>query len=51
MSHTNLINDCYTSLGEEDAMNRVSTDGLFVAFFFLLVSPSGILILEVDRER
>ena len=30
---TNSINDCNTSLGE-DAMNRVSTNGLFVAFFF-----------------
>ncbi|WP_375469218.1 hypothetical protein [uncultured Nostoc sp.] len=32
-SNTNSINDCNTSLGE-DAMNRVSTNGLFVAFFF-----------------
>ncbi|MEH2276847.1 MAG: hypothetical protein V7K40_19180 [Nostoc sp.] len=31
--YTNSINDCNTSLGE-DAMNRVSTNGLFVAFFF-----------------
>ncbi|WP_143854135.1 hypothetical protein [Nostoc sp. 'Peltigera membranacea cyanobiont' 210A] len=27
------VNDCNTSLGK-DAMNRVSTNGLFVAFFF-----------------
>ncbi|WP_341529278.1 hypothetical protein [Nostoc sp. UHCC 0302] len=27
------MNDCNTSLGE-DAMNRVSTNGLFVTFFF-----------------
>ncbi|WP_257798184.1 hypothetical protein [Nostoc edaphicum] len=27
------MNDCNTSLGK-DAMNRVSTNGLFVAFFF-----------------
>ncbi|MBN3924398.1 hypothetical protein [Nostoc sp. NMS4] len=33
MSRTNSINDCNTSLGK-DAMNRVSTNGLFVAFFF-----------------
>ncbi|WP_375479265.1 hypothetical protein [uncultured Nostoc sp.] len=32
-SHTNSINDCNISLGK-DAMNRVSTNGLFVAFFF-----------------
>ncbi|WP_341525826.1 hypothetical protein WKK05_25065 [Nostoc sp. UHCC 0302] len=31
----NSINGCNTSLGE-DAMNRVSTNGLFVAFFFLI---------------
>ncbi len=31
--NTNSINDCNTSLGK-DAMNRVSTNGLFVAFFF-----------------
>ncbi|QFS46196.1 hypothetical protein GXM_03676 [Nostoc sphaeroides CCNUC1] len=33
MDNTNSINDCNTSLGK-DAMNRVSTNGLFVAFFF-----------------
>ncbi|MEH1893253.1 MAG: hypothetical protein V7K92_28875 [Nostoc sp.] len=33
LTYTNSINDCNTSLGE-DAMNRVSTNGLFVAFFF-----------------
>ncbi|MEH2181191.1 hypothetical protein [Nostoc sp.] len=32
-SYTNSINDCNTSLGK-DAMNRVSTNDLFVAFFF-----------------
>ncbi|MBN3879278.1 MULTISPECIES: hypothetical protein [unclassified Nostoc] len=32
-TYTNSINDCNTSLGK-DAMNRVSTNGLFVAFFF-----------------
>ncbi|WP_414755825.1 hypothetical protein [Anabaena sp. CCY 9910] len=39
--NTNSINDCKTSLGEdamnpldeEDAIHRVSTNGLFVAFF------------------
>ncbi|ODG98792.1 hypothetical protein A4S05_07355 [Nostoc sp. KVJ20] len=31
--NTNSINDCNTSLGK-DAMNRVSTNGLFLAFFF-----------------
>ena len=36
-TYTNSINDCNTSLGQ-DAMNRVSTGGLFVAFFF----PIGI---------
>ena len=33
ISYTNSINDCNTSLGE-DAMNRVSTNGLFVTYFF-----------------
>ncbi|MGJ5633958.1 hypothetical protein [Nostoc sp. CALU 1950] len=33
LTYTNSINDCNTSLGK-DAMNRVSTNGLFVAFFF-----------------
>ncbi len=32
-AYTNLINDCNTSLGK-DAIHRVSTNGLFVAFFF-----------------
>ncbi|MBW4431618.1 MAG: hypothetical protein KME28_07780 [Pelatocladus maniniholoensis HA4357-MV3] len=37
--NTNSINDCNTSLGKDaimgrDAINRVSTNGLFVAFFF-----------------
>ncbi|WP_141699724.1 hypothetical protein [Nostoc sp. KVJ20] len=31
--NTNSINDCNTSLGK-DAIHRVSTNGLFVAFFF-----------------
>ncbi|WP_341528875.1 hypothetical protein WKK05_06005 [Nostoc sp. UHCC 0302] len=31
--YTSLINDCNTSLGE-DAIHRVSTNGLFVTFFF-----------------
>jgi hypothetical protein len=31
--YTNSINDCNTSL-DEDAIHRVSTDGLFVTFFF-----------------
>ncbi|WP_335231939.1 hypothetical protein [Nostoc sp.] len=35
-SYTISIDDCNTSLGK-DAMNRVSTNGLFVAFFFKLV--------------
>ncbi|WP_069072100.1 hypothetical protein [Nostoc sp. KVJ20] len=35
-NNTHSINDCNTSLGK-DAMNRVSTNGLFVAFFFKLV--------------
>ncbi|WP_277884313.1 hypothetical protein [Nostoc parmelioides] len=30
LTYTNSINDCNTSLGE-DAINRVSTDGLFGA--------------------
>ncbi|OYD96315.1 hypothetical protein CDG76_05750 [Nostoc sp. 'Peltigera membranacea cyanobiont' 210A] len=30
-NHTSSINDCNTSLGK-DAMNRVSTNGLFVFF-------------------
>ncbi|MDZ8104151.1 MAG: hypothetical protein RM338_00800 [Nostoc sp. DedQUE12a] len=34
-SYTNSINDCNTSLGQ-DAMNRVSTNGLSVAFFFAI---------------
>ncbi|MBE8989272.1 hypothetical protein [Nostoc sp. LEGE 12450] len=38
--HTNSINDCNTFL-DEDAMNRVSTNGLFVAFFF----STGIALL------
>ncbi|WP_414752440.1 hypothetical protein [Anabaena sp. CCY 9910] len=38
-TYTNSINDCNTSLGEEDAMNRISTDGSFVPVFF----PVGIL--------
>ncbi|BBD68780.1 hypothetical protein NIES4072_38940 [Nostoc commune NIES-4072] len=33
LTYTNLINDCNTSLGK-DAMNRVSTNGLFVGLFF-----------------
>ncbi|WP_445628729.1 hypothetical protein [Nostoc sp. DSM 114167] len=33
MANTNSINGCNTSLGK-DAMNRVSTNGLFVALFF-----------------
>ncbi|MGV0104451.1 hypothetical protein NSTCB13_03128 [Nostoc sp. DSM 114160] len=32
-NYTNSINDCNTYLGK-DAMNRVSTNGLFVVFFF-----------------
>ncbi|MCC5665746.1 hypothetical protein LC653_17920 [Nostoc sp. CHAB 5784] len=32
IGHTNSINDCNTSFGE-DAMNRVSTNGLSVALF------------------
>ncbi|QFS47887.1 hypothetical protein GXM_05379 [Nostoc sphaeroides CCNUC1] len=32
-TYTNLINDCNISLGK-DAIHRVSTNGLFVAFFF-----------------
>ncbi|MEH1813407.1 MAG: hypothetical protein V7L09_13335 [Nostoc sp.] len=32
-TYTNSINDCNRSLGK-DAMNRVSTNDLFVAFFF-----------------
>ncbi|MEH2202463.1 MAG: hypothetical protein V7K53_00075 [Nostoc sp.] len=32
-SNTNSINDCNTSLAK-DAIHRVSTNGLFVAFFF-----------------
>ncbi|WP_341525775.1 hypothetical protein [Nostoc sp. UHCC 0302] len=31
--NTNSINDCNTYFGE-DAIHRVSTDGLFVTFFF-----------------
>ncbi len=31
-TYTNSINDCNTSLGK-DAMNHLSTNGLFVAFF------------------
>ncbi|OYE02066.1 hypothetical protein [Nostoc sp.] len=31
--YTISIDDCNTSLGK-DAMNRVSTNGLFVTFFF-----------------
>ncbi|MEH1913202.1 hypothetical protein [Nostoc sp.] len=42
-TYTNSINDCNTSLGK-DAMNRVSTNGLFVAFFFqigiIVTSPA-----------
>ncbi|OYD96452.1 hypothetical protein CDG76_06625 [Nostoc sp. 'Peltigera membranacea cyanobiont' 210A] len=37
INNTNSINDCNTSLGK-DAMNRVCTNGLFVALFF----PIGI---------
>ncbi|QFS46055.1 hypothetical protein [Nostoc sphaeroides] len=33
LDNTDSINDCNTSLGK-DAMNRVSTNGVFVAFFF-----------------
>ena len=33
LANTNSINDCNISL-DKDAMNRVSTNGLFVAFFF-----------------
>ncbi|MFN6473352.1 MAG: hypothetical protein RMY36_027285 [Nostoc sp. SerVER01] len=33
LDYTNSINDCNTSLSE-DAIHRVSTNGLFVAFFF-----------------
>ncbi len=32
-TYTDSINDCNTSLGK-DAMNRVSTNGVFVALFF-----------------
>ncbi len=39
-TNTNSINDCNTSL-VKDAIHRVSTDGLFVAFFF----PIGIICL------
>ncbi|WP_167315554.1 hypothetical protein [Nostoc punctiforme] len=41
MSNTNSINDCNTSLGQ-DAIHRVSTNGLFVAFFFPIgISPTN----------
>ncbi|MEH2256416.1 hypothetical protein [Nostoc sp.] len=32
-SYTNSINDCNTYLGR-DTIHRVSTNGLFIAFFF-----------------
>ncbi|MEH1815771.1 MAG: hypothetical protein V7K26_05970 [Nostoc sp.] len=43
-SYTNSINDCNTSLGK-DAMNRVSTNGLFVASFFQI----GITLQDTSR--
>ncbi|MEH2177181.1 hypothetical protein [Nostoc sp.] len=45
-SYTNSINGCNTSLGK-DAIHRVSTNGLFVAFFFQI----GIsLIFEINYK-
>ncbi|MEH2175721.1 hypothetical protein [Nostoc sp.] len=44
MANTNSINGCNTSLGK-DAMNRVSTNGLFVAFFFQI----GITMFPVSN--
>ncbi|MEH2418700.1 hypothetical protein [Nostoc sp.] len=50
VADTNSIYDCNTFLGK-DAMNRVSTNGLFVAFFF----PIGMRQYNCDpagsRER
>ncbi|MEH1950709.1 MAG: hypothetical protein V7K77_27690 [Nostoc sp.] len=40
IADTNSINDCNTSLGK-DAMHRISTNGLFVAFFFPIGMTTG----------
>ncbi|WP_341529547.1 hypothetical protein [Nostoc sp. UHCC 0302] len=45
-SYTNSINDCNTSLGE-DAIHRVSTNGLFVTFFFQI----GITLCVLARRH
>ncbi len=52
--YTNSTNDCNTSLDEEDAINRVSTDGyLSHSFFKLVLHPNlyGLSTINCQHEK
>ncbi len=49
ISYTNSINDCNTFL-DKDAIYRVSTNGLFVAFFFQIGIMVSSLQLNLGKQ-